>query len=218
MTTINPLAALGNLGEATQSKSAIANDFDTFLTLLTTQLQNQNPLEPLDTNQFTQQLVQFSEVEQAIKSNQNLENLLKLQAATAVTNSVSYIGKTIELSGTTQTLTAGQASWPVNAAQDATAATFTIKDQSGNVVFSETKPLSQGATDYNWDGKTNDGNKAPDGNYTLDITATNANGVAVNVGIASSGVVDGVDLSGNNLVLLVGGQRINIEDVTTIKQ
>ena len=218
MTTINPLAALGNLGEATKSQTSVANDFDTFLTLLTTQLQNQNPLEPLDTNQFTQQLVQFSEVEQAIKSNQNLENLLKLQAATAVTNSVSYIGKTVELSGTTQTLSGGQASWPINAAQDAAAATFTIKDQNGAVIFSETKPLSQGATDYSWNGQNINGGQAPDGNYTLEIAATNADGVAVNVGIASSGVVDGVDLSGNNLVLLVGGQRINIEDVTTIKQ
>ena len=218
MTTINPLSALGNLGEATNSKTAIANDFDTFLTLLTTQLQNQNPLEPLDTNQFTQQLVQFSEVEQAIKSNENLENLLQLQAATAVTNSVAYIGKTVELSGTTQTLANGQASWPINAAADATAATFTIKDQSGNVVFTETKPLSQGSTDYSWNGQNISGGKAPDGNYTLEIAATDTNGVAVNVDIASSGIVDGVDLSGNSLVLLVGGARVNIEDVTTIKQ
>jgi len=216
MTTINPLSALSNIGEASQSRNAIANDFDTFLTLLTTQLQNQNPLEPLDTNQFTQQLVQFSEVEQSIKSNENLENLLKLQAATAITNSVAYIGKTVELSGSTQELKAGQATWPVNAAADAQATTFTIKDQNGNVVFNETKSLAAGTTDYTWDGKTNDGNPAPEGSYSLSVAATNSDGLAVNVNIASSGVVDGVDMSGNKLVLLVGGQRINLEDVTTI--
>lgn len=218
MTTINPLAALSNIGEATQSSTSIANDFDTFLTLLTTQLQNQNPLEPLDTNQFTQQLVQFSEVEQQIQSNQNLENLLKLQAATAITNSVAYIGKTVELSGTTQALTAGEANWPIDAAGDAAAATFTIRDSSGNIIYTETKPLDAGPGTYNWNGETNDGGTAPDGQYSLSITATNADGVAVGVNIASAGIVEGVDMSGDSLVLLVNGQKVSLEDVTTIRQ
>lgn len=218
MTTINPLASLSNIGEATQSKTSIANDFDTFLTLLTTQLQNQNPLEPLDTNQFTQQLVQFSEVEQQIQSNQNLENLLKLQAATAITNSVAYIGKTVELSGATQTLASGEANWPIEAGGEAEAAIFTVKDASGNTVFTETKPLSEGSGTYSWNGETNDGDTAADGQYTLEVTATNSEGVAVNVNIASAGVVEGVDMSGDSLVLLVNGNRINLEDVTTIRQ
>lgn len=218
MPTINPLSALTNLGEATQSSTKIANDFDTFLTLLTTQLQNQNPLEPLDTNQFTQQLVQFSEVEQAIQSNANLENLLKLQAATAITNSVSYIGKTVELNGTTQPLSNGQASWPLDAASSAENATFTISDKNGNVVFSESKPLASGSTNYTWSGENIDGGKAPDGDYSLAITATNSEGVGVNVDIASSGVVTGVDMSGDSLKLLVAGNKINLEDVTSIKQ
>ncbi len=218
MPTINPLAALSNVGEASKSRNAIANDFDTFLTLLTTQLQNQNPLEPLDTNQFTQQLVQFSEVEQSIKSNENLESLLKLQAATAITNSVAYIGKTVELSGSTQDLKAGQASWPINAANDASAATFSIKDKDGNVIYNETKAVSKGATDFTWNGQTNDGTPAPEGSYSLSVAATNSDGVAIDVDIASSGLVEGVDMSGDSLVLLVGGQRVKLEEVTTILQ
>ncbi len=218
MTTINPLAALSNIGAAATSSTTIGNDFDTFLKLLTTQLQNQNPLEPLDTNQFTQQLVQFSEVEQTIQSNKNLENLLKLQAATAITNSVGYIGKTVELSGTSQPLAEGQANWPIEAENDAAAAVFTITDLNDNIIFTETKPLSAGQSTYNWDGQTNDGVAAPEGQYNLKVSATNAEGVAVNVNIASSGVVEGVDMSTDSLVLLVNGQKIKLEDVTAIKQ
>ncbi len=218
MVSINPLSALNNLGEATASKNAIANDFDTFLTLLTTQLQNQNPLEPLDTNQFTQQLVQFSEVEQSIKQNENLESLMKLQAANAITGTVGYIGKTVELVGTSQELKNGAANWPINAAADAANTVFTVTDNQGNIVYTETKALEQGLSNFSWDGQTSSGTAAPDGNYSLKVSATNAEGLGVNVDIASSGVVDGVDLSGSTLYLLVAGQKVKLEDVISVKQ
>ncbi|GJM03911.1 MAG: flagellar hook assembly protein [Rhodomicrobium sp.] len=218
MTSINPLSALNNLGEATASKAAIANDFDTFLTLLTTQLQNQNPLEPLDTNQFTQQLVQFSEVEQSIKQNENLESLMKLQAANAITNTVGYIGKTVELTGTSQPLLNGEANWPINAGADASNTIFTVSDSDGNIVYTETTDLAQGESTFTWNGKTSSGTDAPEGNYTLKVSATNSEGLGVNVDIASSGLVEGVDMSGSNLYLIVGGQKIKLEEVTSIRQ
>lgn len=218
MTTINPLAALNNVGTAAASSTAIADDFDTFLTLLTTQLQNQNPLEPLDTNQFTQQLVQFSEVEQAIKQNQNLESLMQLQAANAITNTVSYIGKTVELTGTSQPLENGEASWPIEAAADASNSIFTVSDSDGNIVYTETRAITQGKSAFTWNGKTSSGTDAPDGNYTLKVSATNSDGLGVNVDIASSGIVEGVDMSGSNLYLLVAGQKVKLEDVVSIRQ
>ena len=218
MTTINPLAALNNVGTAAASSTAIADDFDTFLTLLTTQLQNQNPLEPLDTNQFTQQLVQFSEVEQAIKQNQNLESLMQLQAANAITNTVAYIGKTVELTGTSQPLENGEASWPIEAAADASNSIFTVSDSDGNIVYTETRAITQGKSSFTWNGKTSSGTDAPDGNYTLKVSATNSDGLGVNVDIASSGIVEGVDMSGSNLYLLVAGQKVKLEDVVSIRQ
>lgn len=218
MVSINPLSALNNLGAASQSQTAIANDFDTFLTLLTTQLQNQNPLEPLDTNQFTQQLVQFSEVEQAIKQNENLESLMKLQAANAITGTVGYIGKTVELIGTSQELKNGEASWPINAAADAENTVFTVTDSQGNIVYTETAALDKGLSSFTWDGQTSSGTAAPDGNYSLKVSATNADGLGVNVDIASSGVVEGVDLSGSDLYLIVAGQKVKLEEVISVKQ
>lgn len=218
MPTINPLSALNNLGGASNSSATLANDFDTFLTLLTTQLQNQNPLEPLDTNQFTEQLVQYSEVEQAIQTNTNLENLIKLQAATAITNTVSYIGKTVELSGTSQPLKNGVANWPINSAADAPNATFTIKDSDGNVIFNETQAIAEGSSEYNWNGETNDGAVAPDGDYTLTIEATNTDGVGIQVNIASSGLVTGVDMSEDTIYLEIAGKKVKLEDITSIRQ
>lgn len=219
MPSINPLAALSDIGAATTSKSTIAGSFDTFLTLLTTQLQNQNPLEPLDANEFTQQLVQFSEVEQTIKSNENLENLLKLQAATAITNSVSYIGKTVELSETSQELKNNSATWPIEASTSAEKATYTVSDSDGNIIFSEQKALSSGSSEYKWDGLTNTGATAPQGNYTLSISAKNSEGVTIDANVASTeGVVDGIDMSGDTLYLLIGDQKVKIENVSSIKQ
>ena len=84
--------------------TGIADNFQTFLTLLTTQLQNQNPLDPLDTNQFTQQLVQFAGVEQQLKSNDQLKALVAMQKSAAATEALVYVGNTVAVDGATATL------------------------------------------------------------------------------------------------------------------
>ena len=92
-------------GTATSNKSAstattgIADNFQTFLTLLTTQLQNQNPLDPLDTNQFTQQLVQFAGVEQQLKSNDQLKSLIEIEKSAQATQALVYVGNTVAVDG-----------------------------------------------------------------------------------------------------------------------
>src|SRR6267142_4445505 len=80
---------------AVSAQKSLSTNFNTFLTLLTTQLKNQDPLAPMDSNQFTQQLVQFSQVEQQINANKNLESLISLTKNQASVNAVSYLGKTL---------------------------------------------------------------------------------------------------------------------------
>src|SRR6266567_2316815 len=92
-------------------KNMIAGNFQTFLTLLTTQLKNQNPLDPLDTNQFTQQLVQFAQVEQQLKQNDQLATLISIEKAAQSTNALAFVGLTVAVDGQTSPLTGGQASW-----------------------------------------------------------------------------------------------------------
>src|SRR5277367_2332707 len=103
--TTNPTASTAAAAGVAGSQQ-LAGNFNTFLTLLTTQLQNQNPLDPLDTNQFTQQLVEFSSVEQQVNMNANLQTLISLQQTSEATSAMQYLGSNVTLSGTAASLAA----------------------------------------------------------------------------------------------------------------
>src|SRR5882757_10530021 len=120
---MDPISAVSaaSQSEAAKAKGKLGTNFDTFLTLLTTQLKNQDPLSPMDSSQFTQQLVQFSQVEQSINTNQNLESLISLTKARAASDAVSYLGKTVTLTDGTAGLKSGQAQWGYSLASDSAA-------------------------------------------------------------------------------------------------
>ena len=195
--------------------TTIASNFDTFLQLLTTQLKNQNPLDPLDTNQFTEQLVQFSGVEQQLKTNDFLSSLVSANANTTNSNAVGYIGKTVTASGTRSELVNGQAQWQFNV-KDAATVTVNIKDANGNTVYSEKGTMQAGTGTFTWDGLDNQGNVQSPGTYTISMQAVNAEGKSVNVSTETTGVVTGVDFTGSEPVLLVGKARLNLSGVTSV--
>ncbi len=199
----------------TGSTSGIANNFDQFLTLLTTQLKNQSPLDPLDTNQFTAQLVQFAGVEQQLRTNETLGSLLSLSAAGTATNAVGFIGATVTADGTTTRLIDGKADWKVNMASAGTA-TITIKDSKGSVVQTLTKTLTAGDQTYSWDGSTSVGTTAPDGEYSITIDAKNVAGESVTAKTQISGVVDGVDFTSSIPMLKIGSISIPIDKVKSV--
>ncbi len=199
------------------SRQTIAQNFDTFLSILTTQLKNQNPLDPLDTNQFTQQLVQFTGVEQQLKTNDFLEALLLNTQSAGRSDAVSYIGKEVSASGKTAELKDGGAYWTYNAAANVANATVTIKNASGSVVYVEQGSLNSGSGAFLWDGMGSDGSKQPDGIYTIDIKGTNLNGNTVAVTTNSVGIVTAVDFSGSEPMLTVGNNKIALKDVTNVK-
>src|SRR6218665_96226 len=95
-------------------KATLANNFTTFLTLLTTQLKNQTPLDPMDTNQFTQQLVQFAQVEQQMKANDQLSSIVSIEKAAQSTTALAYVGQNVVVDGSTPNLTNGSATWSFN--------------------------------------------------------------------------------------------------------
>src|SRR5690349_4162010 len=139
-----PSAASGVPTTSVANKATLAQNFDTFLTLLTTQLKNQNPLEPLDTNQFTQQLVQFAGVEQQINMNQQLTSLVNMQKANQATSAMSFLGATATVDGTTTKLANGAASWSFSVDKPSTA-TVNIKNSAGALAYSGSYPLTPGA-------------------------------------------------------------------------
>src|SRR5437868_7937413 len=122
---------------STTTDSTLAGNCQTFLTLLTTQLQNQNPLDPLDTNQFTQQLVQFAGVEQQLKTNDQLTSLVSLQQTAQSTQALGFVGKTAVVDGTTAALTNSAATWTLNVPSNSNV-TVNISNSSGQTVFTQT--------------------------------------------------------------------------------
>ena len=199
----------------TGTRAGIADNFDTFLSLLTAQLKNQNPLDPLVSNAFTQQLVQFSSVEQQLKTNDFLSALVQANTNSVLTNAVNYIGKTVAAEGTRSELVNGKAVWNFHL-EDAANTTVTIKDSKGNVVYTEQGDLQAGTGQFSWNGKTSTGGKAPNGTYTISMTGINAEGKNVPISTEFTGTVTGVDFTGSEPVLLIGTTRVNLSGVKAI--
>jgi flagellar basal-body rod modification protein FlgD len=203
--------------DQTKLNNQIAGNFTTFLTLLTTQLQNQNPLDPLDTNQFTQQLVQFASVEQQMNMNTQLQALVSLQQTAQNSQALGFVGKTVTVTGSTAPLTNGQAQWTFNPSTPATA-TFTITDSTGQTVFTQTGTVQPGVQAFNWNGLDSQGRQWADGNYTMTITATGADGKSVAVPTTVTGTVNSVDLAQSPPVLSIGGQNYTLNQILSVQQ
>jgi flagellar basal-body rod modification protein FlgD len=197
------------------SKDTIANNFQTFLTLLTTQLKNQNPLDPMDTNQFTQQLVQFAQVEQQMKSNDQLASLVSMEKSAQATTALAYVGSTVVVDGSTTALANGHADWTFSVTKPATA-TVTIKDSTGQTAYSGTFSVNPGNQAFSWDGRGNDGKLWANGNYTLTATAQDANKQTVAVSTEVQAPVDSVDLTQTPPVLSVAGQNFTLDKIKRI--
>jgi flagellar basal-body rod modification protein FlgD len=202
----------------TAASQQIAGNFDMFLQLLTTQLQNQDPLDPLDTNQFTEQLVQFASVEQQVDMNTNLQTLISMQQTSEATSALQLVGATVTMSGSNAALsnaTNNPASWSLSTTTPATA-NVTITSSANTVVYTGTVALNAGTQTFNWNGQGNNGQTWPDGIYTLSVTATGASGQSVAVSTQTQGTVSGVNLSSNPPTLDVGGQNVQINQITSI--
>ncbi|MEX0841189.1 MAG: flagellar hook capping FlgD N-terminal domain-containing protein [Xanthobacteraceae bacterium] len=213
-------ATASSFSPATAAASAskvpsIASNFTAFLRLLTTQLQNQNPLDPLDTNQFTQQLVQFAQVEQQLKSNDQLAALVALQKTAQSTAALDYVGKTVVVDGATTQLAGNSAMWSFSAPRPAVA-TISITDATGELAYTGSYTVEAGQQEFLWDGRGVDGRQWPDGAYTMSITAKDANGQAVAISTEVQGIVDSADLQQDPPILTVGGLEFGLDQIKRV--
>src|SRR5580704_4213615 len=206
--TSNP-SALGT------SAASVAQNYTTFLKMLTTQLRNQDPLNPVDTNQFTQELVMFSQVEQQLQTNSQIGTLISVEQANQATAALSFVGKMVTFNTPTAQLTNGQATWNVVSGSPATA-NVAIQNANGQTVYSGTVPLNAGSNPFAWNGQSNNGTQLPDGAYTLSVTATNANGQTVPVTTQASGTVSAVDVTKTPPELTVGNQNYKLSQIASI--
>ena len=196
--------------------STLAGNFQTFLQLLTTQLQNQNPLDPLDTNQFTQQLVQFAGVEQQLKTNDQLTQLVSLQQTTQATQALGFVGKTAVVDGNTTALSSSSATWELNI-PSSSAVTVTIANSKGQTVFTGNYSASAGNNQpFTWNGQGSDGTQWPDGLYTMTATAADSSGNPVAISTQVGGTVSSVDLTQTPPLLMINGQNYTVSQVKSI--
>jgi flagellar basal-body rod modification protein FlgD len=196
--------------------AALAEDFDTFLTLLTTQLQHQDPLSPLDTTEFTNQLTNFAQVEQAINSNKKLDELIGLQGSNKLTTGVGYIGKIAEADGDVVMLQDGQGRFGYNLDTDSAKTTITILDRTGTPVFSTPGSTSAGPHVFDWDGQDDIGNELDDGVYSVLVTALDAEDNVLDVTTTTFGKVTGVEVADGVATLLMGGISVDLDNVRSI--
>lgn len=236
MVDVSSLSAGAGINNATNQKSAtsmssLGDTFDSFLILLTQQMKNQDPLKPMDATQFTTQLVQFTQVEQQIRQNQNLEAMIVLEHSTLVSSMVSYLGKTVDTRGESVFLAEGGTpdisyTMPEGAAK----VELTITDASGTVLRTVTldkaTETSKGAHVYTWDGKNNSGTVMAEGTYNVKFRALDgtgqeakaANGVPIVVGTTASGKVTNVTIVDGQIILTVGGAKIPLAEVSSVRE
>ena len=209
-------AIAGANAQSTKATNGLADNFETFLTLLTTQLKNQDPLEPLDSNEFTAQLVQFTSVEQSIATNKHLESLVALSSTNTANAAVSYLGKEVTAEGITSRLSDGQAKWSYSLPLASAQTTLTVTDILGRPVFSAPGETTDGSHSFDWDGTDTNGAPLPDGTYNLQVRALDSLGNEITSKTEVTGIVRGVTFEDGVPILDIDGVNVRLSDVLAI--
>lgn len=215
---VDAVSSVGQTATQTGTKR-LAESFDTFLNLLTTQLKNQDPLSPLDSNQFTQQLVQMTGVEQQLYGNQLMEKLVA-NTGSGISTAVALIGKDVKAGTADNVIKDGKAAWTYNLNRAADDLKLEVVDSKGRTVYSEA-PADMKAGDhaFNWNGKDASGKQLDDGGpYTLKVTAKDSAGTEVISKVNIQGVVTGVEQVDGKTLITINGAKIPWETVTSINE
>jgi flagellar basal-body rod modification protein FlgD len=207
----------GTAGDLAAGQNNLDTSYQTFLTLLTTQLQNQDPTSPMDANAFTTELVQMTGVQQQLLSNQLLQQLVNSSPSGSVTSSANLIGQNVTATSSTANLANGQASWSYNLPSAAATATVTVTNSAGQVVYTGQAPsLSAGSATFNWNGQNSSGVAQPAGTYTLSIAASDSSGGTITPTISVSGVVSSVQNVGGTTEVTIGSSQVPVSAITSI--
>jgi flagellar basal-body rod modification protein FlgD len=220
--------ATANNGKTAASGTGLEGDFSFFLKMLTTQLQNQDPTEPMDTTQMTQQIAQYTGVEQQVKTNTQLEKLLSQNKQSQIATAVSYIGKEVETQGNSGTLNyyqsgetiAGQAAFSYVLPSTAGSVSITITNEAGAAVFQGQGTTKAGRNVVVWDGINSfTGVQMDPGVYTINVTAKSASGAAMTADTRAVGVVDTVETDANgDIVLNVGQVQVKYSEILAVRE
>lgn len=215
-------AAAGTTGTAGQTRartttSGLGTDFNTFLTLLTTQLRNQDPTNAMDVNKMTEQLVQFSGVEQQVQTNVNLQQLITLQQGNTLTSASGLLGRVIEVESNRLALQGSQAALRLPAAGAAQNAVVQISDGTGRVVREARVPLATAPANWSWDGRDGQGRAMPDGAYQFTVQGTDAGGGPVTLQANVLARATGVERGPNGVTLQFGALSLGYDAMRSVR-
>jgi len=217
---IQQLLSSSNTSQTSDSTNdateALDETYNNFLLLLTKQLQNQDPLDPLDTAQFTEQLVSFSAVEQQINSNKSLEKLISLQSATNAFGAVGFLGNKVAIDSDRVSLKDSKASFQYEIDRNASAAMLRIVDASGNTVLVQEANRALGTYNVDWNGKDAFGNQLPDGEYQVSVSYQDEQGNAYSSKITSFGIVDSTEIKDGEVKLFIGSVGFPIDKILKV--
>jgi flagellar basal-body rod modification protein FlgD len=223
--TTTPTTATTATGTAATNEANIqagvgnlSSSYSTFLTLLTTQLQNQDPTSPMDTNAFTQQLVSMTGVQQQLLTNELLQQMVTNSTGSSVAGSTNLIGKTVTATSSNATLSGGQANWGYNLPTAAAQATATISDSNGVTVWSGAlSGLAAGQNSFTWNGQTSNGAQLADGGtYTLSVSAADSTGAAITPTVSVSGTVNSLQQVNGVAEAAVGATLVPLTSITEV--
>lgn len=219
VSSITSTASTTSTTSSSASSTSSLGTYDTFIQLLCTQLQYQDPLNPTDATQFTSQLAQYSALEQQMETNDKLDELVDAMSSLSLSNGTGYLGRTVEAEGTDVSVEADgtvDAGWVYALDSDAAAVTLTVTDEDGNVVWSGAGETSSGRHSFDWDGTDSDGNAVGEGVYTLSVTAADSSGNSVDSTTYVSGTVTGVSSVSGSAVVELGEMAISLDAITRL--
>jgi flagellar basal-body rod modification protein FlgD len=195
--------------------NSLSANFNDFLKLLMTQLQNQDPTSPLDTNEFTSELVQFSSVEQQINTNTSLTQLIQLTQAGEVMQGSSMVGKQVTVASDHLALQNGKATIRFTTSTPQTVA-LAIYGDTGAKLRDATLTSAKGSNTWSWDGTDGSGRTLPDGAYKVAVVAADANGAVAALPFSVVGTATGVQSQANGVQLQLGGLSVDFSKVQSV--
>lgn len=218
MTTVSAASAVAQNTNST-ALGKLNDDFQSFIKLLTVQLQNQDPTEPLDTNQLTDQITQFSQVEQQINTNKSLTKLLEANQNNAINTAVSYIDRFVDFDSDTFYQREGTS--PIlsyKLPEQAQSVNVSITTESGKVLHSYEGETTAGKSiPITWDGKDTNGNVVSKGKYKINIVAKNTKGDDIKASTTVTDIVTEVSVENNEVQLTIGDIKIPADQVKSVK-
>ncbi len=220
-TSATPGVSSGSASSSTDTSSAalasLSSNYNDFLTLLTAQLQNQDPSSPMDSSQFTTELVQFTGVQQQVQTNTNLTQLLQLSQDQQLTQSSAMIGKPVTLTGSTLPLQPGGAKISFDTALPEPVS-ISIADKTGRDIKDVQLTSTAGSNSWTWDGTANDGAPLAAGPYNIAIEGADATGTPSPIAFTSTATPTSVQRTSSGLSVSFGPTTLDYGDVQSVAQ